>query len=689
MDLEFDLVRKILLRLNEMTGGGGGGGSGTVTSVGFTAPSIFSVAGSPVTTSGTLALTFAGGQAQNQFLASPDGSSGALGMRSIAATDIPDLDASKITSGAFNTARLGSGTADSTKYLRGDGTWQTLTSGSGTVTSVALTAPAEISVAGSPVTTSGTFALTWASAAQNGVFAGPSGSAGTPAFRALVAGDIPNLDAAKITTGTMATARLGSGGTANTVLHGNQVFSAVDVNSDTTGNLSLTRIATIANNTILGNVSGSTAAPVALTATQATTILNVFGPDSGAGGLKGLVPATAAGDAVKFLRGDGTWVAGNAGTVTSINLTAPSAGITVSGGPITTSGSITLALADDLAALEALSSTGYAKRTGTATWTVGTAISLTADVSGVLPVANGGTSQSSYTKGDILAAAGSTTLNKLGVGTDGQILTADAASTNGVKWATSSGITGSLTSGRVTLSTGTTTVGDDAAFLFSSASSVGTLTLGNAANGIVLGGAKLILKSASNSNIELTPQGTGNVDLTTAQLLVPNGSNSLPSIAGRSDPDTGIVFDPAGANGIGMATGGLLNWYCDGFAFFFNSTRVRPLTNDVTTCGEDDTRWTLLNARHVMANTRTVTVDTTLDRTYQIVFVNSASARTITLPSAVTSRVSNGNSAVYVIKNLGAGTVTVAASAGTVEQTSITTNQSYTYTSDGTNWYVY
>ena len=38
----------------------GGGGSGTVTSVGLSAPSIFTVSGSPVTTSGTLALTYSG-----------------------------------------------------------------------------------------------------------------------------------------------------------------------------------------------------------------------------------------------------------------------------------------------------------------------------------------------------------------------------------------------------------------------------------------------------------------------------------------------------------------------------------------------------------------------------------------------------------------------------------------------------
>jgi hypothetical protein len=39
------------------------------------------------------------------------------------------------------------------------------------------------------------------------------------------------------------------------------------------------------------------------------------------------------------------------------------------------------------------------------------------------------------TKGDLLAATGSATVVRLGVGSDGQILTADSASTPGVKWA--------------------------------------------------------------------------------------------------------------------------------------------------------------------------------------------------------------------------------------------------------------
>ena len=37
--------------------------------------------------------------------------------------------ASDITSGVLSTARLGTGTANSTKYLAGDSTWQTLPSG--------------------------------------------------------------------------------------------------------------------------------------------------------------------------------------------------------------------------------------------------------------------------------------------------------------------------------------------------------------------------------------------------------------------------------------------------------------------------------------------------------------------------------------------------------------------------------
>lgn len=82
-------------------------------------------------------------------------------------------------------------TAGTTHFLREDGSWAIPPSGSGTVTSVQVSAPTQFNVTGGPITTSGTITLAWANQNANLVFAGPaSGSAATPAFRALNAADI-------------------------------------------------------------------------------------------------------------------------------------------------------------------------------------------------------------------------------------------------------------------------------------------------------------------------------------------------------------------------------------------------------------------------------------------------------------------------------------------------------------------
>jgi len=63
--------------------------------------------------------------------------------------------------------------------------------GSGTVTSVGLSMPAEFTVSSSPVTTSGTIGVTKATQTANTVYAAPNGSLGQPSFRSLAMNDLP------------------------------------------------------------------------------------------------------------------------------------------------------------------------------------------------------------------------------------------------------------------------------------------------------------------------------------------------------------------------------------------------------------------------------------------------------------------------------------------------------------------
>lgn len=70
---------------------------------------------------------------------------------------------------------------------------QVVSQGGGSVTSVALTMPSEFAVSGSPVTASGTFAVSKNNQNANVVFAGPSsGGVAAPTFRSLVAADMPS-----------------------------------------------------------------------------------------------------------------------------------------------------------------------------------------------------------------------------------------------------------------------------------------------------------------------------------------------------------------------------------------------------------------------------------------------------------------------------------------------------------------
>ncbi|PWU21495.1 MAG: hypothetical protein C5B49_02600, partial [Bdellovibrio sp.] len=219
---------------------------GTVTDIGFTASSLFSVTGSPITSSGSFNLDLAS-QAAGKVLASPVGSSGVPSFRTLDASDvgtgifstalIPNLSASKITSGTLSSAVGGTGlvpaagnanslygvnaggSANEYKTLLGAGGVSIDTSipgqititgsggggggggGSGSVTDIGLTGSSLFDITGGPISTSGTFNIALSSEASNLILASPNGSSGVPTFRAL--------DGADIGTGTLATARLG------------------------------------------------------------------------------------------------------------------------------------------------------------------------------------------------------------------------------------------------------------------------------------------------------------------------------------------------------------------------------------------------------------------------------------------------------------------------------------------------
>jgi hypothetical protein len=101
---------------------------------------------------------------------------------------------SETSTGIVSTLANSSGSeGDVVTLVGGVPEWAPGGGGGGTVTSVGLAVPeAEFSVAGSPVTTSGTLTITKDNQGANLVWAGPtSGAAAQPTFRALVGADIP------------------------------------------------------------------------------------------------------------------------------------------------------------------------------------------------------------------------------------------------------------------------------------------------------------------------------------------------------------------------------------------------------------------------------------------------------------------------------------------------------------------
>lgn len=110
--------------------------AGTVTSVALSLPDVFSVSGSPVTSSGTLSASLATQSANVVFAGPSSGGAAAPTFRALASGDIPDLSGTYLTTSSASSTYLSQTSAASTYASLSGGTAQTIsrdTTLSGTV----------------------------------------------------------------------------------------------------------------------------------------------------------------------------------------------------------------------------------------------------------------------------------------------------------------------------------------------------------------------------------------------------------------------------------------------------------------------------------------------------------------------------------------------------------------------------
>jgi hypothetical protein len=277
------------------------GGGGTVTSVGLTAPtSVFNspATGSPITTAGTLGLTFITQSANTVFAGPTSGGAVVPTFRSLVVADLPtgipnaNLQNSSITvngstglsvggspvslGGVLTLTNTGvtsvtAGSGISVSASTGAITISS-TAGGGSVTSVGLSAPAIFSVSGSPVITSGTLTFTSNTQSANTVYAGPStGPVAVPTFRSLVVADLPT----GIPNANLQNSSITVNGSTGLSVSGSPVSLGGVLTLTNTGVTSVTAGTGI-------SVSASTGA-VTITATGASSALNsltLAGPSS-------------------------------------------------------------------------------------------------------------------------------------------------------------------------------------------------------------------------------------------------------------------------------------------------------------------------------------------------------------------------------------------------------------------------
>jgi len=344
----------------------------TVDSVGLaiTGP-LYTVSGSPVNDTGTLTATL-NDQAANAFFVGPV--SGAASPPTFRSIDVADFGPLGMTDGQLIIGSTG-GVPVLANLLNGSNIVITNTPGgiiisasvngsaAGTVISVGLSLPASLfSVSGSPITTSGTLTGSLITQLANSIFAGPSsGGAATPTFRSLVAADLPVLGTNQFFIGqsgltTLSTLTAGSGISIVNTLGLTTLSTTTSVGLSitgplysisgspvtTVGTLTATLLTQSANLVFAGPTSGAASAP---------TFRNIVFADlpvltSGQlyiGTLSGVPVAStiAAGTGITVTPGSGTLTISASATVSSVGLSLPVSIFSISGSPVTASGTLT------------------------------------------------------------------------------------------------------------------------------------------------------------------------------------------------------------------------------------------------------------------------------------------------------------------------------------------------------------
>ena len=340
-----------------------------------------------------------------------------------------------------------------------NGTVLASSSSAGTVTSVGLTAPAIFSVANSPVTSSGTIAVTLATESANTIFAGPTtGSAATPTFRSLVAADIPDLSSTYVTP---AGAQALSNKTGNISQWTNDVGY---LTSSTGGGTNITIVGTVTTGTWNANI-----------------IAGLYGGTGVANSGKTITLGGNINTASSF-----TTSGGNALTLTttgSTNVTLPTSGTLVN------------------SAVTTLSSLVSVGTITSGVWN-GTAVDAT----------HGGTAQTTWTQGDILYASASNTLSKLAKSASATRYLSNTGSSNNPAWAQvdlTNGVTGVLPAANGGLATNISAVTDGQLLVGKTSDhSLNLATITGTANQILVtnGAGAITLSTPQNIGTGSTPQ---------------------------------------------------------------------------------------------------------------------------------------------------------------------------------------